>query len=82
MEVFTHLGDQGLPSGLLLEIAVTIVVAFTVRQLLTSLAEHAAKQVSRCMRSHHVQMSVPFVVFEHPAKVCCDRPCGSLCANS
>lgn len=82
MEVFTHLGDQGLPSGLLLEIAVTIVVAFTVRQLLTSLAEHAAKQVSRCMRSNHVQMSVPFVVFEHPAKDCCNHRCGILCAIS
>ena len=82
MEVFTHLGDQGLPSGLLLEIAVTIIVAFTVRQLLTSLAEHAAKQVSQCMRSHHVQMSVPFVAFERLAKDRCDRRCGILCTNS
>ena len=46
IEVFSHLGEEGLPSPLLLEIAVTIIVAFTVRQLLTSLAEHAAKQAS------------------------------------
>ena len=51
IEVFSHLGEEGLPSPLLLEIAVTIIVAFTVRQLLTSLAEHAAKQASHSSQS-------------------------------
>lgn len=54
VEVFSHLGEQGLPSGMLLEIAVTLIAAFTVRQLLTSLAQHAAKQVRPSARRRQI----------------------------